>query len=364
MSDTAMGEQKKTYKIIQWATGKLGVAAVNGIVGRPDLQLVGAWVHTSEKDGRDVGELCGLPPLGIRATRNKDALLAQSADCVCYAPGRKQSAEETVAEIARILRTGKNVVNSHTPALVFTPGFNRGFYDQLQDACLAGNSSFYTGGIDPGWGTLGLAISALTLSSSVRHIRMYEIANYASWNYPHMISVLGFGQPDLKKSFLTVPGFLANAWGSTLNAIALAMGVQIDNIAEECQPIYAKEAFDIAAAHIPAGSVSGVRYQIKGMINGEARIVVDHITKLRDQDFREVPFEGNGYRLKIEGEPNFQIDLKLSPHDRNPAAVEHAGYIAGAMTLVNAIPAVCDAPPGVLSYLDLRPHPSRNLSTN
>lgn len=351
-----------TYRVIQWATGKLGTAAVAGIAGHCDLELVGAWVHSEEKAGHDVGQLCGLPPLGVRATRDKDALLAMPADCVCYTPGRQQSAQEAVAELARILRSGKNVVNSHTPALVYTPAAGGDYYEQLQEACLAGNSSLYTGGTDPGWGTLGLAISALTLSSAVRSVRMYEIANYASWNYPQMISVYGFGQPDMKKTLIANrPGYLTSVWGSTVSIVAHALGVRLDEIVEDYTVIYADEPFDIATCHVATGTISGMRFQVKGMVDGEARVVLDHVTKLRDQDFPEVPFEGGGYRAEIEGEPCLQLDLKLSPHDRDVAAIEHAGYVAGAMTLVNAIPAVCDAAPGVLSYLDLPPHPSKNL---
>lgn len=57
-----------TYRVIQWATGNVGRAAVQGIVSHPQLVLVGAWVHSAEKAGRDVGELCGVGPLGIAAT--------------------------------------------------------------------------------------------------------------------------------------------------------------------------------------------------------------------------------------------------------------------------------------------------------
>ena len=51
-----------TYRVIQWATGFVGQEAVKGVVAHPDLELVGAWVHSPEKVGRDVGELCGHRP--------------------------------------------------------------------------------------------------------------------------------------------------------------------------------------------------------------------------------------------------------------------------------------------------------------
>jgi 4-hydroxy-tetrahydrodipicolinate reductase len=346
--------------VIQWATGDVGKSAVAGIVGHPDLELVGTWVHSQEKEGRDVGELCGLNPLGVRATRDKDALLAMPADCVCYTVGRSwmEQRGEVVAELSRILRAGKNVVNSTWPALVYPQAVGDGVYEQLQAACLAGGSTFYTTGIDPGFGGLGLALTALTAANEVRSVHTYEIMNYADWAHPEMLTFFGFGQSDNKNCYLATPGYTADIFRSTLTLLADAMGVKLDGIEEAFQVIYADEPFDIAAMHIARGTISGVRFQVKGMIDGEARFVVDHITKLRDQDFPEVPFAGGGYRAEIRGEPSVRLDLSVSSQR---VAANNAALVSCALVLVNAIPLVCEAPPGVLSYRDLRPHPGKNL---
>ena len=58
-----------SYRVIQWSTGELGRKAIAGIVGHPELELAGTWVFSEDKDGRDVGEVCGLAPLGVRTTR-------------------------------------------------------------------------------------------------------------------------------------------------------------------------------------------------------------------------------------------------------------------------------------------------------
>ena len=74
------------YKVIQWATGGVGRAAIGGVVGHPDLELVGAWVHSPDKVGVDAGTLAGLAPVGVEATDDVDRLLATDADCVVYSP--------------------------------------------------------------------------------------------------------------------------------------------------------------------------------------------------------------------------------------------------------------------------------------
>lgn len=57
-------------KVVQWATGGVGVAAIKGVLEHPDLELVGCWVHSDAKNGRDVGEIIGTEPIGVVATNN------------------------------------------------------------------------------------------------------------------------------------------------------------------------------------------------------------------------------------------------------------------------------------------------------
>jgi len=46
-------------RVVVWSTGGVGSVAVDGIRHRPDLKLVGVWVHSPDKVGKDVGELVG-----------------------------------------------------------------------------------------------------------------------------------------------------------------------------------------------------------------------------------------------------------------------------------------------------------------
>src|SRR5687768_12224258 len=55
-------------RVIEWSTGHVGIHALRGIIRHPDLELVGLWVHSPDKAGRDAGDLCDLPPTGVLAT--------------------------------------------------------------------------------------------------------------------------------------------------------------------------------------------------------------------------------------------------------------------------------------------------------
>src|SRR5262245_33213274 len=130
-----------TYRVIQWATGNVGRAAVEGIVAHPDLELIGAWVHSPDKAGRDVGELCGIGPLGVVATGDEDHLLALDADCVLYSPLLPDT-----AQVIRILESGKNVV---TPLGWFYP-FVSIDVAAIEAACRRGGATLHGTGIHPG----------------------------------------------------------------------------------------------------------------------------------------------------------------------------------------------------------------------
>ena len=129
-----------SIRVIQWATGGVGRAAVAAVVAHPELELVGCWVHSPDKAGRDVGELCGLDPIGVLATDDVDALVTLDAECVVYSPIMADP-----AVVARLLASGKNVV---TPLGWFFP---QGRDEHLiEAACLAGGSTVHGTGIHRG----------------------------------------------------------------------------------------------------------------------------------------------------------------------------------------------------------------------
>lgn len=75
-----------TLRVVQWATGGVGVAAIRGVLEHPELELVGCWVHSPDKAGRDVGEIAGVDPVGVAATDSVEEILALDADAVVYTP--------------------------------------------------------------------------------------------------------------------------------------------------------------------------------------------------------------------------------------------------------------------------------------
>ena len=64
------------YKVVQWATGNIGSHSLRAVINHPNLDLVGLYVYSEDKAGRDAGDLAGTAPTGVRATRDIDEVLA------------------------------------------------------------------------------------------------------------------------------------------------------------------------------------------------------------------------------------------------------------------------------------------------
>ncbi|MCB1269872.1 MAG: hypothetical protein M9942_04255 [Microthrixaceae bacterium] len=340
-------------RVIQWATGTVGIHAVPAIVAHPELELAGLWVHSDDKVGRDAGEICGIDPVGITATRDTDELIALGADAVCYTANSDLRPEGVVDDLCRFLRSGLNVVNTSFVPLLYPPAAGEGVAERLREAANEGGASLYTSGIDPGFANAGLAIHAMALCKEVRTVRMMEIVNYATWDNPAtMFDIMGFGKSDPSESLLLAGGSLVLGWGPVVELVAHAMGLELDDVTERFEVAHAEESFDISSGRIEPGGISAIRFEVAGAVAGSERVVVEHVTRLRDEDCPHWP-QGSGYRILVEGEPHARIDYSVSS-DRGDH--NHAGCLATAMAVVNAIPAVVAAEPGVHTMLDLPVH--------
>ena len=95
--------------------GEHRAALLRAVVEHPDLELVGVYVYSEAKAGRDAGDLCGVAPTGVVATRDVEAVLASKPDCVLYMADRVDT-----DVLCRLLESGANVVTTrsefHRPA--------------------------------------------------------------------------------------------------------------------------------------------------------------------------------------------------------------------------------------------------------
>jgi 4-hydroxy-tetrahydrodipicolinate reductase len=342
-------------RVIQWGTGNVGRHALRGIIRRPGLELVGVHAHSPAKIGRDAAELCGLgEPTGVTATDDIDALLATDADCVSYMVQGESRIDATVDELCMILAAGKNVVNT---ALVFliNPAFlDDATRDRLAAACEKGGTTLFTSGIDPGWSGDVLPLLVAQMCERVDTIRVSELMDYSEYPDPNFTGeFFGFGLPLDHPAMLYMPGALTFGWGGMVRLLADALGWELDEIREEHERVAAPETFHTAMGRIEQGSTAAVRFEVTGIVGGRPALVAAHVNRLRgDLGPRWPVLSGgrSGYRVEVIGHPSFTVELepRLEGGDHT-----EAGVIGTAMRVVNAIPTVCAAPPGLVTPLDL-----------
>jgi 4-hydroxy-tetrahydrodipicolinate reductase len=342
------------YRVIQWSTGNVGRYALRGIINHPELELAGVWVHSEEKAGRDAGELAGVGPVGVKATNDVDELLAMDADVVSYNATGDLRPQEAVDDIVNILSSRKNVVGTALVPLVYPPSAPEQMREPIDEACIKYGVSCFTSGIDPGVANDLFPLVLAGLCERVDTVRVQEILNYATYDQPEVLfHTMGFAQPLDHTPILLVPGVLSLAWGCAVNVIAAGLGAELDEVREVVvEKIPAPETFEIPSGTVEKGTVAGLRFEIQGIVKGEPRIVIEHITRLRDDiapHWPAPPGKG-GYRVRVEGSPSLTCTLEL---EGDGGDENSGGLIVTAMRLLNAIPAVVEAPPGLLSALDI-----------
>jgi 2,4-diaminopentanoate dehydrogenase len=342
-------------RVVVWSTGGVGSVAIDAVQRRPDMELVGVWVHSPEKVGSDVGELAGGVATGLAATNDADALIALAPDCVVYAASGPERDGAAVPDYLRLLSAGINVVSTSSTGLVYPPSYYATEWrDQLAAAARSGGASCYVSGIFPGFASDQLALLMTTQSKSIRTLTATEIA--LNDHYPVadvMMDGMGFARPLDFEPMLKTPGFIEMAWKSPIHLIAKGLGVDVEEIRGTLEREVTERELEVAFGTIPAGTCGAVRTRAAGVVGGREAIVIEHVIRMaRDvaPDWPASDFDAT-YRVDIEGDPDIHCAMTMGAAEGHAAG--HAAMAATAMRVVNAIPFVIDAPAGLLSSLDI-----------
>ncbi len=339
-----MGEPARRYRVVQWATGNIGTRSLRAVVEHPAMELVGLVVHGEDKVGRDAGELCGLGPTGVTATRDVEAVLAARPDCLLYMP---QGCDFDA--LARVLASGTNVVTTrgefHHP-----PSMAPDRRAQIEAACAEGGSSIHSTGSSPGFISEAVPLALLSLQRRLERLVIDEFADLSRRNSPELLfSLMGYGAAPEHFD----PGRWAHgaaSFGPTLRTLADAVGLPLDDVAATGDVAVAVRDTVIAAGTIAAGTVAAQRMTVSGLRGGEPllefRATWYCATELdADWDLRDT-----GWRIRVAGDAPLDVGIRFD------VPMERMGELSPGFTAhraVNAVPAVCAAAPGIRTTVDL-----------
>ncbi|MFC7494704.1 MULTISPECIES: dihydrodipicolinate reductase [unclassified Nocardioides] len=354
----ASSDGASSVPVIVWGTGNMGRAAIRAVTAHPDLVLAGVVVSSPAKAGRDAGELAGLDhALGVPATTDVEAALATlgGAGAVAYMASGDVRPDAALADVARCLRAGATVVTPalyalydprHAPAEVTAP---------LLAATEEGASALFASGVDPGWGNDVLPVLVSAMAGTVDEVRCQEIFDYSTYDQPDSVRLLvGMGQPMGYEPPMVAAGVPTMVWGGQVRMIARALGVELDEIRETLERLPLDADVTNAMGLFEAGSQGALRFEVQGVVDGVPRIVVEHVTRIDPgcaPDWPTPPDGGAGaHRVVIEGRPRIEVSLEATDEGGNRAA---GGNATAANRLVNAIPWLTAAPPGLYDGLDV-----------
>jgi 4-hydroxy-tetrahydrodipicolinate reductase len=333
-----------SYRVVQWATGNIGARALRAVIEHPAMTLVGVHAHSDDKVGRDAGELCGLPPVGITATGDLEEIVALGADCVLYMP---QGCN--VDEVCRLLESGANVVTTrgefHRPA-----SLDAALRARVEAACERGRTSVHSTGSSPGFITEALPIVLTSLARRLDCLTIDEFADVSSRNSPDLLfRVMGFGlAPAAFDRRRFAHGRVA--FGPSLEALADALSLPLDGVDSSGEVAVARHDTAIAAGTVGAGTVAAQRMEVTGLRDGQPLVRFRAswycATDLEPAwDLRET-----GWRVQVEGDTPLDVEVRFPVPPERYASVS-PGFTAH--RAVNAVPVVCAAEPGIRTTADL-----------
>jgi hypothetical protein len=338
-----------SFRVIQWATGGVGRAAMEGVLAHPDLELVGAWVHSPDKDGVDLGALIGRGNIGVSATRDVAALLATEADCVIYSPFM---ADPDVVDA--ILASGKNLVSPL--GWFYPPSEVRARIDAIaRDAGV----TLHGTGIHPGGITERFPLMISALSGSITHVRAEEFSDIRTYGAPDVVrDWMLFGKTPEEARASVMTDALGAGFRQSIFMVADELGFDIEpklRTTHEMAVATAPVASPIGP--IAPGTVAAQRFKWEALVDGEP-VVTAAVNWLMGDEHLDPAWKfgpgGERFEVEITGDPNCLTTFKkLHPETVEAGLLRNPGIVATALHCVNAIPYVCRAHPGLLTYLDM-----------
>ncbi|MGO9069409.1 NAD(P)H-dependent amine dehydrogenase family protein [Mycobacterium sp.] len=339
-------------RVVQWATGGVGKAAIECVLNHPQLELAGCWVHSADKNGRDVGEILGTTgTLGVAATSSTDEALDIDADCVVYSPLIPND-----NEVMAILQSGKNVV---TPVGWVYPDLSNPAVKAIAHAAVQAGVTLHGSGIHPGGITERFPLMVSSLSSAVTHVRAEEFSDIRTYNAPDVVRhIMGFGGTPDEAIQGPMASLLENGFKMSVRMIADHMGFRIAPNIRTIQDIaVATSDIDYGPFPISAGTVAARRFRWQALVDGEPVITAAVNWLMGEANLEPAwDFGGRGERFEVEvtGDPTVSLTFKgLQPPSIAGGLQRNPGVVATANHCVNAIPDVCAAEPGIKTYLDL-----------
>src|SRR5712691_9221669 len=318
---------KHTITVAQYGIGPIGAEIARLLLTKPWIKLVAAVDIDPRKVGRDVGEVIGLKKeVGVKVT----AELQAKSEVVCHSTGSRL--REVASQLKSLLERGSHVVST-CEELSFP--LDRKIREELQYVARSFNVTLLGTGVNPGFVMDKLPLTITSVCQEVTQLDIIRIQNASTRREPLQRKV-GAGMTAEEFRAAVAAGKIKHmGLRESLILVGNGLGAEFEQVSDEViEPIIAEREIVTQYLKVAPGQVAGVHQTIagKGRINVslELRMYVGAEDVAAD-------------RVSVHGVPDVEMVIKGGVHgDRATAAM-----------VVNAIPRVVSAKPGVLTMDDI-----------
>ena len=338
------------YNVVQWATGNVGVQSLRALLTDPRFAVVGGYVYEPGKAGKDLGELAGLDLVGIAATNNAGEIQALQADCVVYnALGDSGDAAQCLEDICGLLESGKNVVSTAISTHIHPEAINPDDRDRLEKACSTGQTSFHGAGVNPGFAFDAFPIALTSVARRIDRLHVLELVDMSDYTSESIVSdLIGMGcSPDTVAPMEYLTDLRWSPYFPCVQLLSDALGVTYDEFVINHTKAVTDVPIELPWGRIEAGTVAVRRIVIQAVTAGSTTVEYEMIWRVSTDAAPQWASGKAHYAVTITGDPTLTCRLDIESDTGRGTS------IATAMAAVNAIPAVCAAPPGIKTRLEL-----------
>ncbi|WP_170287224.1 dihydrodipicolinate reductase [Halioglobus maricola] len=343
-------------RVLVWGTGNVGRPAIRAVLSHSDLELSAVIVSGAAKENLDAGSIAGVEKCGVLATRDWETAIGGGADAVIYSATADTRPVEAIADVTACLEAGISVVAPGLYAYLDPSSTPQEALAPIEDACKKSGASLFVSGIDPGWVMDMLPVVLSGAVANITEIRTREVFNYASYDQPQVVrEVIGFGQSMDELPLMLHDFAIEMVWAPMIKLVARALGKPVERIAVNVERRALEKSVDVPGMGLfETGTQGAFRFEVVGHSEGKPLFVLEHITRIDDDCAPDWPYPESGqgcHQVIITGSPRLQVSVHGD--DSVEAGAGGGGNASAAAWLVNAIPAVCEANPGIVTVLDL-----------
>jgi 2,4-diaminopentanoate dehydrogenase len=328
----------RKLKVVSFGVGVIGSLTAKFILEHKQkrLNLVGAYDIDPKKVGKDLGEVIGLNHTeGIRVSDDLNSVLTGEVDIAIHTTS--SYLKGAYPQLESIVVHGVDIVSS-CEELSYPYVVDRKLSGKLDLLAKKHGATVLGTGINPGFLMDALPIALTAPCESINSIRITRRMNAATRRIPFQKKVgAGMTKSEFQSAIRNhrISGHVGLE--QSVSMLADAIGWNLDRVEiGKVEPVIARKATSEGYVKIPAGMVAGVKQAARGLAGGRPLIELEFSAYVGSEEEYD--------QVEIQGTP--RVNCRISP-------CVHGDHGTVAM-LVNMVPKVVNAPPGLLSMKDMQ----------